>query len=248
MLLVHGSHHKMGTVYVHTVLRELCGKHGLHLLNGRQNELDESVDLFFQNNSRIDTETLGPFRGTHLVRDLRDVVVSGYRYHQWTREEWAHRPMRPDQIERLGCTEVASGEESYQELLNRVDPEVGIAIELRRVGKGVGAQLRRWNFDDDRFLEVRFEALMADPETVFGSMLEWYGLGDDLVADGMAIAARRSLASMEKRPVADRPPHARGGGSSGKWQELFTDEHKVEAKALFGDLLVDLGYATDLDW
>lgn len=248
VLLVHGSHHKMGTVYIHTVLRELCHRHGLVLLNGVQADLDDSVDLFFQNQSRIDVEALAPFRGSHVMRDLRDVVISGYSYHRWTREEWAHRPMRPRQIERLECADIVEPDESYQELLNRVDDETGIAIELRRVGRGVGAALRRWDFADERFLELRFEELVTEPAAVFERLLTWYGLAPELVDDGTAIAVRRSLDSIKQRPVEERPPHARGGGSKGSWQERFTDAHKAELKALAGDVLVASGYAADDSW
>ncbi len=248
VLLVHGSHHKMGTVYIHTVLRELCQRHDLGLLNGSQADLDADVDVFFQNNSRIAVDSLPPFRGSHMVRDLRDVVISGYRYHQWTREEWASRPMSPPQVQRLGCEDVAGDQPSYRELLNRVDPERGIGIEIRRVGLGLAASLRRWDFTDERFLEIRFEDLMAAPADGFERILRWYGLTDEIVDSGCEVAARRSLESINARPVEQRPPHARSGGSTGKWQELFTDEHKRELKELAGDLLIDLGYAEDDAW
>jgi hypothetical protein len=33
-----------------------------------------------------------------------------------------------------------------------------------------------------------------------------------------------------------------------RWQDAFTDEDKASFKRYYGDLLIDLGYETDLDW
>jgi hypothetical protein len=40
----------------------------------------------------------------------------------------------------------------------------------------------------------------------------------------------------------------RVGGGKNKWKSKFTDEHKQLFKSVAGDLLIDLGYETDLNW
>jgi hypothetical protein len=37
-------------------------------------------------------------------------------------------------------------------------------------------------------------------------------------------------------------------GKVGSWKEYFKEEHKIAAKAVVGDLLIELGYETDLNW
>lgn len=247
-LLIHGSHHKMGTVYVHTVLERICAKHGLCYLNGVQSEVSAQTDFLFQNQGRFDLDALPPFRGTHVVRDLRDVVISGYDYHKWTHEGWAHTPMTGRELFKLKSDEKLAGEITYQQLLTGLDPEEGIAIEMRRLAIGVAPDLQRWDFDDPRFLELRFEDLRNDPVPVFRQMFEWYGFQSSIVDAGAKIARQRSLEQISTRPIDERPPHTRSGGSRGAWQDRFTTDTKREFKTLMGPLLIKLGYADDETW
>ena len=39
-----------------------------------------------------------------------------------------------------------------------------------------------------------------------------------------------------------------GKGKKGGWKNFFQEEHKQAFKKIAGDLLIELGYETDLNW
>jgi hypothetical protein len=43
------------------------------------------------------------YRGTNIIRDPRDLLVSGYQYHLWTKEAWANQAMNDELIERVNA-------------------------------------------------------------------------------------------------------------------------------------------------
>lgn len=48
--------------------------------------------------------------------------------------------------------------------------------------------------------------------------------------------------------IAPSKSHTFRDGKIGKWKSLFTPQHKEAMKSIAGDLLIRLGYATDLSW
>eukprot|EP00747_Dinoflagellata_sp_TGD_P221925 gnl/TRDRNA2_/TRDRNA2_93694_c0_seq2.p1 gnl/TRDRNA2_/TRDRNA2_93694_c0~~gnl/TRDRNA2_/TRDRNA2_93694_c0_seq2.p1 ORF type:complete len:317 (+),score=43.29 gnl/TRDRNA2_/TRDRNA2_93694_c0_seq2:44-994(+) len=65
----------------------------------------------------------------HFMRDLSELVVSGYLYHKQTIESWATKP-RNVNFTSFAYTKEAV--ESYQDYLNRVSAEEGIHAEYMR--------------------------------------------------------------------------------------------------------------------
>lgn len=62
------------------------------------------------------------YRGLHLIRDPRDVILSGMHYHLRAPEKWLHDP-EPDY-----------GGLSYQEKLNSLDGDGRLFLEMERLG------------------------------------------------------------------------------------------------------------------
>lgn len=246
-LIVHGARHKMGTVWMATTLRDVCAEFGLSFAQAPQHgeapPVPADADVYFDSHSRFDLDALPDFRGSHMVRDLRDVVVSGYHYHLWTEEPWANRPLNSGQWERFGHPQ-PDHDMTYVELLNSLPKDEGIHVEIRRLTFECEL-LRGWDFDDPRFTELHFEDMMTDGERLFGELFRWYGF-DQRLADRAAEIAMRRHVSKIQASAAD-VPHIRSG-RSGQWIDEFTDAHKEAAKAAFGDLLVRMGYAESLDW
>jgi len=111
--LVHAGYHKIASVWFENVLSDVAGRYGLTFSSTylpfikrdpvfrlRQPAPEVGpptwigdVNLFMHSRNFSDELFAGrPIRGTHIVRDPRDVAVSGYRYHLWTDEEWVHTP------------------------------------------------------------------------------------------------------------------------------------------------------------
>jgi hypothetical protein len=131
-LIVHCAHHKAGTVWITNVLRSVSSKYGLRfqVSNDWSETLAPSTDVYIQNNSFVDIPKLPAFRGSHLIRDPRDMVISGYFYHLWTKEPWVHVPMKERTADQKAhwpyFSESEFGDLTYQEYLKSMDQEEGI--------------------------------------------------------------------------------------------------------------------------
>ena len=139
-LLVHCCHHKVGTVWFNRVLRKIAHRYGLVMYAGEQEGLpSSSADIFLQEHSYVDTSVLPEHRGAHMVRDVRDIIVSGYFYHVWTNEEWVHVPK--DKYE--GKT--------YQEYLNSLSQPEGISAEIKRFASSRDFHsMLSWDYEDSQ--------------------------------------------------------------------------------------------------
>src|SRR3954466_12518100 len=93
--LVHCAHHKVGTVWWGNILRAVAQRCGVGYAEISRGNVPGSAAVYlFQHSRHFDRApfTGRPFRGTHMIRDPRDVLVSGYFYHLWTAERWANLP------------------------------------------------------------------------------------------------------------------------------------------------------------
>jgi hypothetical protein len=229
-LLVHCCHHKVGTVWFKRVLNASGEHYGLQLIDGDQSRAVVGRSILLDDHSHIDTARLPAFRGSHMVRDPRDVVISAFFYHKRTKESWAHEPKSE------------YGGKSYQEHLNQFDEAEGLAVEIRRSAGTVIRDMTEWNYADPRFLELRYEEHLADEETGFTQVFEHYGFTPEAVATCVEIALGFSL-----NKVRTASKHIRSGQPD-EWKKHFTDEHKALFKDLTGDAALKLGYETDPDW
>lgn len=232
LLVVHACHHKAGTVWFRNILLDIADQYGLRFDHADHRGTPRPrTDLFLQDHSKVDRDALPPFRGSHVVRDPRDIVVSAYHYHLWTEEPWAHVPK-----------EIFGGR-SYQEELKRLPPDEGLLLEIEHTGFTI-EDMRAWDYDDPRFLEVRFEELLADEMPTFEQIFRHWGFSDDAVAESLAAAERHTFIKAKSRESGDGPSHLRKGGGRGEWRELFDDRHHARIQDLCGDLLVRMGYET----
>jgi hypothetical protein len=194
--------------------------------SGPQKSLRSRHDIFFQDHSRIDLEALRPFRGSHMIRDPRDVVVSAYFYHLRTTEEWALQPA----AEYDG--------KSYQEYLKTFDKDEGLAIEIKRSAATVVRDMIEWRYDDPRFLELRYEEMMADEEAGFRRLFTHYGFNDAAKEAAVEIALGFSLSRVKKSTS-----HIRSG-QPGEWRNHFTPEMSTLFNEATNNAAHVLGYET----
>lgn len=238
-LLVHCSHHKVGTVWIWRVLWALAAPYALkvQVCLGEPVEADTDVALF-RASRLFDRRLVGgrALRGSHLIRDPRDIVVSGYHYHLWTREPWAQEP------------DPRWGGRSYQQYLTSVPKDVGLLAEIERCASTVFADMGAWDYTQPDFLELRYEDLMAGEEEGFSRLFGFYGLNDAATAVGLDAVRRLSIHSGSAPGTARAERHHVRSGASGQWRAEFGPDHVARFKALTGDLLVRLGYEPDTAW
>ena len=233
--IVHCSHHKAGTVWFRNVLGGLARAGGLRFVEMADSSVPRDTDVILYQHSRLFDRAAWnaqTFRGSHIIRDPRDVVVSGYFYHLWTSEEWANRP------------DPRFGGRTYKQELNRVDQERGIQLEIERVCGTVLVDMLAWDYAQPEFLELKYEDLIQDELGVFETILRHYGLSDRMVRRGLAVVERSSFAKQTTASpgTEHRKSHLRSG-KSGQWHEYFSAHHVRSWEGIAGDAAQVLGYA-----
>ncbi|MGO8871068.1 MAG: sulfotransferase domain-containing protein [Acidimicrobiales bacterium] len=196
--------------------------------------------IVFAHAGNFDRDRVGScsFRGSHVIRDPRDVVVSGYEYHKRTNEKWARMP------------DPRYGGRSYQEYLNSLNEHDGLMAEIAWVANsredthryGAVATMGSWDYEQPEFLEIRYEDALADQEGTFERLFRWYGLNDSATTVGMEAVKRLSIAN--GGAVGN---HVRSG-QPGQWMDRLSDDHIERFKELTGDLVVRLGYESGTNW
>jgi len=112
----------------------------------------------------------------------------------------------------------------------------------------------RWRADR-RYLEVRYEDLVRQPETTLAAVLAFLGESFDpalLAVDPAATAAGASVPALPASPApASGRPDAGGAittTSMGRWQRDLSAADREVVKRIAGARLSELGYATGSDW
>lgn len=86
----------------------------------------------------------------------------------------------------------------------------------------------------ERYLEVRYEALLAEPEPEIRRLYEWLGL--PAAADDLA----HPLAESARQENVDR--FGVGGVATQKWRSAFSRDDLAAFNEVAGELLAELGY------
>ena len=240
--IIHCCYHKIGTVWFGRILREVAAHFGLSFGSGynfstiSDFELNNNSDIFLDLGSHVDLSLLGHYRGSHLIRDPRDLVVSGYFYHLWTTEEWANLP----RAEYRG--------RSYKEYLNSIDFDDGLATEMHRVNFWV-PHMVDWNYANPRVYEIRYEDLISGEQRYFAEMFAHYGFTDAAVTESCRIAEKYSFKNMTGRETGESgaKSHLRSG-KSGEWRKHFKPSHRHLFTKLYPGVLQKLGYEESEDW
>ena len=227
VLLVHCGHHKAATVWFRQILLEVIRHYGLRQQEGKGEPILPGTDLaFYLNAGRFHRDQVGPraFRGSHVIRDPRDLVVSGYEYHLVTDEAWVRRP------------NPRYGGAGYQEHLRSLDEDRGLLTEIEWFARETGAAMGAWDYRQPEFLELRYEDAMSDESGTFERLFGWYGFDDAAAAGGLEAVDRLSL-----RRGGAIPNHVRSG-RPGEWQARLRPEHLERLAELTDDLVGRLGY------
>ena len=179
-LCVYLGHHKCASSWITSVIREVCFRLAwrfrvVHRPDDwyRQDyaSLAEYVSaerprmLAYTNAEASDLKGLPSWRGIHVVRDPRDVWVSGYfsHLHSHPVKHWPEL-------------------EAHRERLQAVPKDEGLFLELA-FSSWVFRQMADWDYTQPQVLELHMEALSADPEAEFSRVLKHLGVVESETAD-----------------------------------------------------------------
>lgn len=274
------AHHRSASTWSSAIFRELGASFGwrravIHdaaapvadpALSGSRFAADF---LVFSNAHPDILGALPAFRGVHLVRDPRDILVSSY---------FAHRFSHPT----ADWPELAA----HRRELEALNEEDGLLLELD-CRRDQFSAMAAWPYGDERVCEWRFEEVIERPVEHVERLLRewgmtvapraaalspfpraWNKLASRLEArQGSSLLPRwrsNRIASRQlegivrrhafraksggRRPGEDDPMHHYRSGVPGSWRQHFTPALRRRFRERYGSLLVQLGYERTQEW
>lgn len=170
MLYCYFGHHKCASVWLTQLVNDIAKPMGLKVFerqmillpNPAQNIKDNHADFYITSNSIYSiVQTLDNYRGFHVIRDPRDIVVSGYFSHLYSHaiNSW---------------TEL----EEHRKLLNSIDKDEGILREIDFSAQFLKL-MYEWNYNDPNILELRMEDVTGNPRAYIKNILQFLGLYEE---------------------------------------------------------------------
>jgi hypothetical protein len=277
-LLLYFGHHKCASTWIHSIVDAACVDSGWRLaylydeeffggdLDAYVAEHDLDFVSYVNANARF-VRNLRPYRGFHVVRDPRDILVSAYFSHKKTHptKDWPE----------LG---------THRDKLNKLGQDEGLFEEME-FNREIFEEMFDWDYHQEHVLELKQEELTVDPYRQFLAIFGFLG-----VLDESHFGKRRQLPYLLRtcqnvlykqrrfpaRHAYDSIPAERllgivhdnrfsnyaGGrkqgeenasshyrkGVAGDWKNHFKPEHVERFKQLYGEVLLKLGYEKTPDW
>lgn len=245
------THHKAGTIWIKRVIKSLAQSMGVPWIGiwseRRLSKIPKMGRAFLCNWDGALPAALWASVETaflHVIRDPRDVLLSGCAYHQTA---------PPEGEKFLHCPRADLDGQTYQQHLNSLpDRNQKLLFEMSNKHAETLSQMRAWPFGDPRSCELRYEDLMADTKCVhirraFGTL----GLrGKDLDLGVQAFWNNSLFGGLAGRTTQTGRlrGHIQSGGRLRRWeQELPRSVGQAYAER-FGDDLIALGYEKDTSW
>ena len=253
-LIMHTAHHKVGTRWFASIFRALSMHFGIPLVTNTPEVLSDNgrATLFLQHQVYTPHTKFKGYRGSHMIRDPRDIAVSGYHYHLWTTETWANQkiatiPNAENIWFQLPVKDI--GHLTYREYLNSLSAENGLLAEIKRCSCNTFSQLHNWDYEDDDTFEFRYEDILLDEESLFAKVFEHYGFNQGAIDQALSIANRFTFSNQATNTLgtANEGAHLRSGALQ-QWKQEFSNVHSECFKRLAGDTLIKLGYEVNFDW
>lgn len=245
-----GTHHKTGTIWLRRVFRTIAAELGLayqfvHRATPLSKLPESGRAILFNWSSRFSNELLNnsATRILHMIRDPRDVLISGMKYHQIAPvagEEFLHEPRRD------------LGGKTYQQHLNSLPDTVEkLRFEMKNKHRETLSDMLDWDYQNPNSAELRYENLMVDENCQqFEDILYRFGFRPHEITKGKQIFWNNSLfGGMAKPDQRDKriKLHVQSGAVA-QWQTALPREVAEEYLHLHGDDLIELGYEKDKNW
>lgn len=250
-LICVATHHKTGTIWIKRVVMAMSDRLGIpwHGIWGRKqlDKVPETERAFLCNWSGRFPKELWDRDDTvflHVIRDPRDVLLSGCVYHHTAPvegEEFLHKPRKD-----LGGI-------TYQTHLNSLTCQADkLLFEMENKHATTVKEMRNWDYTRPGNTELRYEDLIADDRCVlFGNALMKVGFAPDEVDIGTEIFWQNSLFGGLKKAKARKgrlSEHILSDGRLARWQTEMPRAVGEVYAARYQDDLVALGYEKDASW
>lgn len=250
------GHHKCASTWMSRIFYSIQKRTGLTISYGTSTAMELVIVPNANPESFAELHPAQNLKGIHLIRDPRDVIVSGY---------FSHRNTHP-----LGDWENLK---KHREALQAVDLEEGLILEMDFSGYFLKNDMYRWEYGaNPNILELKYEEV-THPEYDFKPIFEhlelyapnqsinfkkylnkfnnknvWFtrypniGLNDIDIQDIIDENSFKNLSKGRKQGTENTQSHYRKG-VAGDWKNYFTEKHTAYFKDSFGDILEKLGYS-----
>lgn len=237
-----GTYHKAGTVWLNGIFQEVAQNLQMPFVEVETDTKDDLSALgnyiAFNHSSRFPSSLFSaPVHGVRIIRDPRDMVISGAHYHGRGTEDWLNTKQ-----------DVFDGK-SYCEAINALDTmQEKYSFEMRQTASYVIRQMVHADhneplhlFVDKNFRTFRYEDLINDVELVeVQKVCEQLRLPFEEVGP---VFVKGSLFGQQKIDGK----HIRSGKTQ-QWKTEFTKETAEDFASLHQEALEILGYETDRSW
>ena len=253
-------HHKTGTNLLRKIFIDICARERWKFTSVRY-LVDEPPDgdVVVFSHSNIDVENIKPpYVGVHMIRDPREVVVSGYLYHLRTDEPWCisknfemkggrecfpvpefrqhmNEEWKKNYLQMLGGM-------SYQEKLNSMPKDEGLEFEMKYYSSWTIGDMLAWKYDNPNVVEVKMEDASFDYDTLFSSIFSHLQFSENKIAEYMGIAGRHDLNRLGDKAVK-KISHVRTRESKTWVSHLSKDNLNLFYKLYGNDVFSKLGYS-----
>jgi hypothetical protein len=276
-LYTYFGHHKCATTWIDNTLSAIFlnsaykkayiydSKQFEHNLSGYIS--DNNIDILSYVNADFSELSEVEFKGFHVIRDPRDIIVSGYfsHYHSHPTEAW------PELID-------------YRKELQGCSKDEGMMLEIDFEFQFIRHMLT-WDYSQANILELKLEELTHEPYKFFIQIFEFlnllneteltttkrlldslfilphklnYKLGHPIKFGQHGVSPERLLGKLfdnrfvkisggRKNGTENKKSHYRRG-VAGDWKNHFTEKHKDYFKDKYGDIVVTMGYESNNDW
>ena len=251
------SYHKSGTTLFDRVMRSVAERFGLSIRvqYGLAHDIDRATDIVLLPHSLLGFGLARDYRAVRIIRDPRDIWVSGYLYHRHTAEAWCTntnfdpRPPityprvdfsmqhRPERWKRTWLSRLKG--KSYQQNLLDLDQAEGLAFELDGYTGCTLAAMQTWR-QLPGVLDVKLEDIARDFDGTMCTIFRHLGFSADEVEAAVQLAVKEDINRMDDATLAANA-HINSRTLS-KWRTLLLGRQVCDFEQRYGGLILSLGY------